>query len=220
MKLIKKIESRRDKSGHLRKWAIFKCPECLQEVERLLYNGRKAQSCGCISHKLQAEAIKGENNPFYGKHHTKETRQKISIANKGNSFGKGKIVSKESRQKISIANKGKEAWNKGMTSKDDNRILNGENNPNWQGGKSFEIYPQEFKQMKEYILERDNYTCQYPGCTEIHDRLHVHHIDYNKQNNNSENLITLGTSCHTKTNYNRQYWTEFYQNIIEKEYMK
>ena len=98
----------------------------------------------------------------------------------------------------------------------DDRILSGEKSYQWQGGKSFEVYPKEFKQIKKFILERDNYQCQFPGCTEIHDRLHIHHIDYNKKNNNPENLITLGTSCHARTigKKKRLYWTEFYQNIM------
>lgn len=44
---------------------------------------------------------KGENNPMFGKHHTDETKTKISEANKG------KIVSDETREKLRIANTGK-----------------------------------------------------------------------------------------------------------------
>lgn len=98
-----------------------------------------------------------------------------------------------------------------------------ENHWNWQDGKSFEKYGIEFsKELKQSIKERDNYKCQHPGCTEMHNSLHVHHIDYDKQNNNSENLITLGTSCHTKTNgkNNRQYWTQLYQNIMMGKLME
>ena len=53
----------------------------------------------------------GENNPFYGKHHTDETKQKISIVNKDRLSGEnhpmyGKHHTDETRQKISEANKG------------------------------------------------------------------------------------------------------------------
>src|SRR4030067_537644 len=47
MKFIKEIEPRLNKNGHSKKWAIFKCPECLQEVERRLENGLRQKSCGC-----------------------------------------------------------------------------------------------------------------------------------------------------------------------------
>ena len=93
----------------------------------------------------------------------------------------------------------------------------GELSPTWDGGKSFEPYSPEFnKPLKQSILERDNYTCQYPDCNHSSERLIVHHIDYNKKNSNPENLIILCNSCHSKTNgkNNRQYWTEFYQILI------
>ena len=147
---------------------------------------------------------------------------------------KGRKISEEQRQNIS--DKAKERFKnienhpmfgKHQTEEAIQKIVNalkghniGKENPNWQGGKSFEIYPQEFKQIKQTILERDSYMCQFPDCTEIHDRLHVHHIDYNKKNNNPENLITLGTSCHIKTNYNRKYWVEFYQTIMMNKLME
>ena len=44
---------------------------------------------------------RGEDSPLFGKHHTEETRQKISQSEKG------KTVSDETRQKISQAKKGK-----------------------------------------------------------------------------------------------------------------
>lgn len=44
---------------------------------------------------------KGEKNPFYGKHHSEETKAKMSEALKG------KEVSEEAKEKISKANKGK-----------------------------------------------------------------------------------------------------------------
>lgn len=149
----------------------------------------------------------GKDHPAYGNHHTEETKQKISLANKD------KIYTEEIRQKIS-----KTLIENGTSKGENNPMygvhLFGELNSQWQGGKSFEVYPKEFKVIKKFIVKRDNYTCQHLGCTEIHDRLHVHHIDYNKNNNNPENLITLGISCHVKTNFNRDYWTNYYQNIM------
>ena len=58
MELIRYIESRRDSKGRLRKWFIFKCSCCLQEVERGLANGLRNKSCGHCkgSKKLRSEA--------------------------------------------------------------------------------------------------------------------------------------------------------------------
>lgn len=94
-----------------------------------------------------------------------------------------------------------------------------ENNGNWKGGISFEIYPEEFNEsLKEKIKKRDNYKCCDPDCSGESKKLNVHHIDYDKKNCNKNNLITLCSKCHGKTNGNRDYWKEFYKKIIlEKE---
>lgn len=58
--------------------------------------------------KKIAEAKKGENNPFFGKHHTKESLQKMSESLSGENHPFfGKHHSEESRQKMSEAHKGK-----------------------------------------------------------------------------------------------------------------
>lgn len=56
--------------------------------------------------------ISGKNNPFYGKTHSQETRDKISLKNKQKYSGKGnpfygKNHSEETKNKISNANRGK-----------------------------------------------------------------------------------------------------------------
>ncbi len=45
-------------------------------------------------------------------------------------------------------------------------------------------------------------------------KLDVHHIDYNKKNDNFYNLIPLCQSCHSKTNYNREYWQQALSSLV------
>jgi len=91
---------------------------------------------------------------------------------------------------------------------------------NWQGGKSFEPYGLEFNdELREQIRTRDNHQCQ--ECFKFQRDLRtkkgkeyllmIHHIDYNKRNNNSDNLITLCRICHAKTNYRRKDWEEYFK---------
>ena len=57
------------------------------------------------------------------------------------------------------------------------------------------------------------------GCGIYENGKHhaVHHIDYDKENNEDWNLMTLCNCCHMKTNFNREYWKNlFKQNLNER----
>ena len=66
--------------------------------------------------------------------------------------------------------------------------------------------------IKEKIRNRDDYICQFCGISQekFIEKLSIHHINYNKKNNNMSNLISLCNSCHMKTNFNRCYWKKFF----------
>lgn len=68
--------------------------------------------------------------------------------------------------------------------------------------------------VKEQIRFRDGYKCQACGCPQVEnlERLTIHHIDYNKKNNNHSNLISLCRSCHVRTNGKRDVWTKYFMN--------
>jgi hypothetical protein len=97
------------------------------------------------------------------------------------------------------------------------------NHPNYINGESNFPYPIEFTEsLKESIRDRDNHECQNCNMTEeehltVYGQvLHVHHIDYNKENCNENNLISLCGGCNTRANYNRSYWTNFYKEKVLK----
>src|SRR3990167_9705676 len=50
MQLVRKTRKEKNKNGNKIRYAIFKCLECLQEVERQMSNGLKAKSCGNHQH--------------------------------------------------------------------------------------------------------------------------------------------------------------------------
>jgi hypothetical protein len=52
-------------------------------------------------------SLYGDKNPFYGKHHSEETKQKLKLAITGKSYNKGAYRSPEQRAKISAALKGR-----------------------------------------------------------------------------------------------------------------
>ena len=172
-----------------------------------------------ISEKAKERFQNPEKHPMYGRHHTEETRKKQSEAHKGGiSWNKG--LTKENNKIIYEAAKKSSKSHKGLNSGEKNYFYGKsflkEEHPNWVGGYSHKDYGKGFtKYLKNYIKNRDLNVCQTPNCMNT-ENLHIHHIDYDKTNNNPENLITLCRGCHMKTNNkkNREHWTEFYQNIM------
>lgn len=90
-----------------------------------------------------------------------------------------------------------------------------EGHPNWHGGISKNRYYKDFN--RDLIHKRDKYKCQECGLKAEAQRisLPIHHIDFNKQNSDPNNLITLCTSCHSKTFYGRKKWILYYRNKLQ-----
>lgn len=103
--------------------------------------------------------------------------------------------------------------------------IKGERNPMWNGGIGNEPYPLEFNvELKLKIRTRDHFTCQLCGMIEEESQkmwgevLSINHIDYDKQNCEENNLITLCRFCNNKVNSNRDGWQLFFEQLIrEKE---
>jgi len=132
----------------------------------------------------------GVEHHFYGKKHSEESKRKIAE--------NCRMKREEERLKHSIA-------------------MSGENNHFWIHGKSSEPYHPEFNQLlKRQIRERDNIICQVCQCGEepLGRALDIHHIDYDKNNNNSDNLIGLCHSCHPQTNFERDGWMKKFREIL------
>lgn len=172
-----------------------------------------------------------------------DTRAKISEANKGRvPWNKGETgiysadslqkmrearigtrLSGEHKRKISESEKGRPSPNKGVPMSEEakrrlSEMNSGENHPQWRGGISFEPYSSEFNgALKDMIRERDGWTCQ--GCDKTQreegKRLAIHHIDYDKLDNDSINLVAVCGACNAKANYNRPYWTGYYVRKME-----
>lgn len=132
------------------------------------------------------------------------TRKKISEARKQRG-----PVSEETRRKLSESHKGK----------------CGDKAPNWQGGLSFEpycvLFNNEFRERVRNFFGRKCIEC---GKLEVENdgkRLSVHHVNFDKEsccNNNTPLFACLCTSCHMKTNHNREYYEERYTTLINEKY--
>jgi len=103
-----------------------------------------------------------------------------------------------------------------------------ENNPNWNGGISFGQYCPKFNNIKKEEI-RNLYSRKCVLCEKLESenltkkgkliKLHVHHIDYNKDQGCEKHqwrLVPLCLSCHMKTNNgNRNEWENKIKNVIK-----
>lgn len=162
---------------------------------------------------------------------TEKHKRKISEAKKGKPLTNkqlahlkeltklqiGVLLPLEHRKKMSFSQKKRHKENPNVYG-----FKIGNENPNWRGGIACEPYCQVWfdQEYKESIRQRDGYKCMKIGCpgNYRHLFLHLHHIDYNKKNCHPWNLITLCCSCHTKVNYNREYWINYFQNLMSEKY--
>jgi hypothetical protein len=68
--------------------------------------------------------------------------------------------------------------------------------------------------IKKEIYKRDNWTCQECGekC-HVKGQIQCHHIDYDTENNEENNLITLCRRCHAMTNIHKREFFIWYYKI-------
>lgn len=76
--------------------------------------------------------------------------------------------------------------------------MKGAANPHYSHGHGAEDYPAEFRKVAPSIRKRDGYSCRLCGKNRAQMRWvpDVHHIDYDKMNNDPMNLVSLCRECH------------------------
>ena len=206
------------------------CKDCEEIIDS---RSIRCHECANKNNSKNRRSYKGENNPafthgaFLKDYFCKDCGKEISI--KSGFYGSGLCRSCEAEERLSTPeNNGmfgkhhtEKAKNKMSETKIKEGTSKGKNNSNWQGGIWNNPYPTEFNdKLKESIRDRDEHKCQNCGkieqeqIKEINKKLHVHHIDYNKENIEQDNLITLCNKCNNSANYERDYWYAFYKNII------
>lgn len=179
-------ESHKGKVGKLSshwKGGLPKCIDCGKELKS--YNSKRCNKCSANTDNFKEQCRQRQ----LGKKQSKETIAKRVSKNKGQKR------TKEQRMNISKSQRAEKGyW--------------------WKGGITNDPYAVDWTEtLRRSIRERDNYTCQLCSSQQSSRAFCIHHIDYNKLNNNPNNLITLCNSCHTKTNFNRDYWLK----VFDKE---
>lgn len=201
-----------------------------KELQTAWNKGMKMSKEFC---RKNSEAHKGEKNHMYGRHHTEETKQKLSKALMGRKFtiehcrnisekcnnkgennpmygrrGKdsplyGRTHSKETKKKMSIS--ALKIWEDSDRRKMYSERFKGENNPSWNPNRE-EVYApygsnyyNERVRIKKRILQKDRDLLTGDKINfNMKQMCAFHHIDYNKSNDNMDNLCWL-----SKLNHNR-----------------
>jgi hypothetical protein len=200
---------------------------------------RKGQKMPLAAREKLILSCKGKPSPMEGKHHTVESRKKIS------DYRKGKHLSEEHRKKLSDFFKGRPSPTKGKkhsvetlkrmsmiktgrrhsveTKLKISEQQRGEKNHQWNGGKSFGKYCKKFNNnFKERVRAYFGYYCQLCGTPQNGTKLAVHHINYDKMvccNEIQPLFVPLCKSCNTKVNANRDYWEQYFTEIINNYYL-
>lgn len=97
---------------------------------------------------------------------------------------------------------------------------------NWKGGVSFQPYCEKFNdKFKERVRAFFNYTCVECGRVWKHGekrRFDVHHVNFRKDSCCNENVrplfVLMCPSCHSRTGGNREFWEDWFTDIIDEFY--
>jgi len=146
--------------------------------------------------------------------HSEETRRKIGNANRG------KPRPPELRARLSAALKGRKQTDEHIRKNREGH--SGCKSVMWKGGISFEPYCVKFNnEFKERVRAFFDYCCVECGTPQTNVKLHIHHVNFNKQSccdNTKPIFVALCHSCHSKTNYDREYWEQHFTEIINGYY--
>jgi hypothetical protein len=196
---------------------MFKCPKCKINY----FINPRAKQCKSCARKgnTNAKIVDIDYQVLFNKY----SIEKKSITTIAKELNCNYVTIYKRLLKYKINLRTKSESHIGKKRPEHSLLMLGTNNPNFKNWASLEPYSKEFNEnLKEQIRNRDNHECQYCHKKEIEElkefnrRLNIHHIDYNKKNCDEDNLISLCEKCHCKTNFNRNYWTNFFKNLLER----
>lgn len=191
-----------------------KCVICSKEFGH--YGYQLTCSEPCFSQYMSSIRI-GENNPAFKK---EKTIKKICLQCKIE-FEYGRCGLHEGQERIFCSKKCSNEFQRGK-SKDEVTKLT--------GGSGFFPEPNRYvlfhDGIKDKIRERDKNSCQLCGHKKLDNEcnLPIHHIDYDTNNQEIDNLITLCNRCHNMTNHNKYFWETLFvclksnSKIVKKDW--
>lgn len=199
---------------------LFKCVFCGKDKRIRKSNFKKEGNHFCTrvcKDKWQTTGLTGENNPFYNKEHSEETKMKISKSRSG--INKGEESPNYNTHDVICTHCGVTTKKiQYLIDRSDNLFCSigchgkwksiniiGNKNPSWNPELTAEErerkrkYP-EYYEFTRAVMKRDKYTCD--TCNYKGTGLNVHHLnsyDWDREGRTDiDNGITLCKRCHTK----------------------
>jgi 5-methylcytosine-specific restriction endonuclease McrA len=194
------------------------CKNCAKTFEVIPSQKTRRRFC---SKKCEQVFKVGKNNPFYGKHHTPETKALMRTNNTTQTQEKNPLwidrILKEcemcgieyevERRLVTISR----FCSKQCKANYDSLYSKGRDNPNWKGGITKDrqgLYSsREWKNLTKKVFKRDNYKCQMCGVTgRQENKIHIHHVMSFKKvetRDDIDNLILLCQICHNWVHSNK-----------------
>lgn len=219
---LKKIQcDTRFKKGHTNYWLGKHLPQEMKDKIALSHGGKKLSpehidkvSKALTGRTRPKEVVEKIRTFHLGRSRSQETRKKMS------DFQKARMQKPQERLKRSLQTK--KYFESPEARKRASEMKRGEKAPTWKGGISFEPYCPKFtKEFKERVRAFFNYECVLCGVKQTTRKLHVHHVNYNKDaccDNSPRLFVTLCMSCHSKTLLKREYWEAYFTMIINTKY--
>lgn len=190
-------------------WADPNNDEGRKSIKKRMSEGRTGKTYEDLYGEEKAKQIKQRRKDQFK---NKNPMHDPTVVKKISEINTGKKASEETKQKLS------QYFSQPEISNQYAERMRGEKNPAWSGGCSNEYGPEFGKRIRREIRERDNHICQFCSTEENGKKLDVHHIDYDKFNNDPKNLISCCHPCHTNTLWNRDMWIEICQDIVSAKY--
>ena len=191
---------------------------------------RTAACCAATKAALNRPEVRAKISAARtGKHHSQESIKKMSavqkiVQNRPETKAKQSAAMKKYYEDPEYRAKQRAAQNRpevrAKNSAAHKGLQVGEKNHNWKGGISTFPYHYKFTPaFKQMIRNRDGNICQLCGKTKEQEgrNLCVHHIFYDRDNEcvNPDEFITLCNSCNFKVNTRRDFWTEYFQLMLD-----
>lgn len=176
----------------------------------------KSKSCGCKKHEMiRATTVRD----LSGQRFSKLVVTELSHFRAGYAYWKVRCDCGKCKTVRADSLTGGNTQSCGCLQVNSAKSRSGELNNMWRGGKSI-FYPPEWdNDLREYIRNRDDRTCKFPGCEyddtiQNNPKLHVHHIDGDKYNCKEYNLISLCCSHHMSVEKTSpESWQSYFYSI-------